>query len=189
MGIKEKFNRWRGFYEESVTPRQELMSFPLRFDNFEDFAGPFARSMSMELFKAKTAGGAIEPGVPFILWGDRPASDEYVYIYYTEELGDEELERFQEGLQAFLDGLDNDITNVVITLVCVEKSSDAFEKHCKRIPYLNGFYASELVVGIDFGEKVMNTGILTNCPGEKNVRDLRKEFLRMIRVAENYFKG
>lgn len=189
MGIIEKFNRWRGFYEESVTPKQELMSFPLRFENFEDFAGPFARSMSMELFKARTEGGAIEPGVPFILWGDRPASDEYVFIYRTDMLTDEKLAHFEAEHNAFVESLSREYKTVIITLLCVEESSEAYERYCSRMPENDGYELCELLCGIAFDKREMHTGILVNCVDEKNHRTLRKEFLRMIRVAENYFKG
>ena len=189
MGLIDKINRWRGVYDESIVARQEFAAFPVKFHSFSDFAEPFARSMSMELFKDMGKEKEIQDGVPYVLWGDRPAANEYVYIYRTDELTDERLEKLQAEQQAFLDGLDYEYKTIVITLVCVEKSSDAFEKYCKSIPRLNGFYASELIVGIAFDEKVMNTGILTNCPGEKIVRDLRKEFLRMIRAAENCFNG
>jgi hypothetical protein len=42
MGLLDKINRWRGFYGDSVTARQEFASFPLNFDSFEEFADPFA---------------------------------------------------------------------------------------------------------------------------------------------------
>ncbi len=189
MGILDKINRWRGVYDESIQPEQELASFPLSFRSFEDFAEPFARSMSMEIFKAKTGGGAIENGVPFVLWGDRPASDEYVYIYRTDVLTDEKLEQFEAEQQAFMDSLEKSPKIVLITLLCVEQSSDAFERFCSRMPRSDGYELCELVTGIAFDRQLMNTGVLINCPGEKNNRNVRKEFLRMIRVAENYFKG
>ena len=189
MGLLEKINRWRGFYDEAGEPEREFADFPVNFTGFEDFAEPFARSMSMELFKAQTEGNAIEDAKPFVLWGDRPASNEYVYIYRTDELTDEKLERFEAEHKAFVDSLDPDYKTVIITLVCVEKSSPAFERYCERQPVMEDFRVCELVCGIAFDEKMMHTCTLTNCPGEKNARDLRKEFLRMIRVAEKYFKG
>jgi hypothetical protein len=189
MGIIDKINRWRGFYSEADEPRQEHASFSLSFESLEDFADPFARSMSMELFKAVSKEKEIEDAVPYVLWGDRPASNEYVYIYRTDVLTDEKLESFEKEHKAFVDGIDPDYKAVVITLLCVENSSPAFESYLNRQPRMEDFRLCELVTGIAFDEKLMHTNILTNCPGEKNARDIRKEFLRMIRVAENYFKG
>ena len=187
MGIIDKINRWRGFYDESIKPQQEFASFSIRFTGFEDFAAPFARSMGAELFKPMDKSGAIENGVPFVLWGDRPASDEYVYIYYTEELDDAQLARFEEEQQAFVDAHSDSVKTVLISLVCVERSTEAFERYCKRMPRINAYEFSELVVGIAFDEKLMHTGILTNCPGENGNKTFRKEFLRMIRATENCF--
>ena len=187
MGILDKINRWRGFYDESVPAKQEFASFPVKFGSFEDFAEPFSRSMGIELFKAMGKEGEIVDGVPFVLWGDRPASDEYVYIYRTDVLGDEKLANLEAEQDAFVEDLDRSFKNVIITLVCVDESSEAFERYCQRKPRMEGFDLMELVVGIDFSENIMHTGILTNCPGEKNASVLRKEFLRMIRAAENCF--
>ena len=189
MGLLDKINKWRGIYDESIIPEQEFASFPLSFSSFEDFADPFARSMSMEIFKAKNEEKSIEDGVPYILWGDRPASDEYVYIYRTDVLTDEKLLAFDEAQQAFMDSISKDYKVSLISLVCVEHSSEAFERYCQRQPRMDGFELQELVVGIAFDEKLMHTGILANCLGEKNAAVLRKEFLRMIRAAENCFNG
>lgn len=189
MGLLEKINRWRGFYDESVEARQEFAAFPVKFSSFEDFAKPFARSMSMELFKAMGKEKEIADGVPYVLWGDRPAADEYVYIFRTQVLTDEMLEGFEQAQEAFLASVTDEYKRSLITLVCVEQSSEAFERYCARKPRMGGFELQELVVGIDFGEKLMHTGILSNCVGEKNCAVLRKEFLRMIRAAENCFNG
>ena len=64
MGLLDKINRWRGFYGDSVTARQEFASFPLNFDSFEEFADPFAHSMSLEIFKAKSKKKAMH-GMPY----------------------------------------------------------------------------------------------------------------------------
>ena len=48
MGLLDKINRWRGFYDESIVPELETADFSLGFESFEEFADPFARSMSME---------------------------------------------------------------------------------------------------------------------------------------------
>jgi len=189
MGLLDKINRWRGFYDESVVARQEFAAFPVKFDSFPDFAEPFARSMSMELFKAMGKEKEIAEAVPYVLWGDRPASDEYVYIYRTDVLTDEKLQALEEAQQAFMDSISRDYKVSLISLVCVEQSSEAFERYCQREPRMDGFEMQELVVGIAFDEKLMHTGILTNCVGEKNAFVLRKEFLRMIRAAENCFNG
>ena len=187
MGLLDRINRWRGFYDESVEPEREYASFPVKFNSFEHFADPFARSMSMEIFREKGNQKAIEDSVPFVLWGDRPASDEYVYIMRTDVLDDEKLASFQNAQDEFVSALDTDIKTFIITLLCVEHGSEAFQRYCEREPRMNGFELCELVVGIDFDEKLMHTCILTNCPGENNARNLRKEFLRMIRAAENCF--
>jgi hypothetical protein len=142
-----------------------------------------------ETARATTKEKEIEDAVPYVLWGDRPASNEYVYIYRTDVLTDEKLESFEKEHKAFVDGIDPDYKAVVITLLCVEKSSPAFESYLNRQPRMEDFRLCELVTGIAFDERLMHANILTNCPGEKNARDIRKEFLRMIRVAENYFKG
>lgn len=189
MGLLDKINRWRGFYDESAEPQQEFAVFPLSFTGFEDFAEPFARSMSMEIFRAKSEGKAIEDCVPYVLWGDRPASDEYVYIYRTDVLTEEKLESFEAGFKDFVEKLENSPKILVITLLCVEESSEAFEKYCGTKPCTEGYELLELRVGIAFDKQEMHTGILTNCAGEHSGRNTRKEFLRMIRVAENYFKG
>ncbi len=187
MGILDKINRWRGVYDEAVQPVPEFAAFPLSFKSFEDFAEPFARSMSMEIFKAKCKETAIEDGVPFVLWGDRPASDEYVYIYRTDVLTDEKLEQFEAGQEAFVSALEKSPKIVLITLLCVEESSEAYERYCRRMPRSGGYEFCELVTGIAFDKAQMHTGVLVNCVDEKNHRNIRKEFLRMIRVAENYF--
>ena len=187
MGLIDKINRWRGIYDDSIVPEQEFASFPICFNNFEEFAYPFSQSMGAELFKAINSNKEIEDGVPYVLWGDRPASDEYVYILRTEELCDELLAKFEEEQQAFMDAHADSIKTVLISLVCVERSSDAFVRYCQRKPRINGFELSELVVGISFEEKLMHTCILTNCVGENGNRTFRKEFLRMIRAAENCF--
>ena len=189
MGLLDKINRWRGIYGDSVTARQEFASFPLNFDSFEEFADPFAHSMSLEIFKAKSKEKVIEDGVPYILWGDRPASDEYVYIYRTDVLTDEKLDGFNEGFESFIASLEKDPKIVVITLMCVEESSSAFEKYCSSMPCTDGYDLIELRAGIDFDKHMMHTGILADCVGEHAGRNIRKEFLRMVRVAENYFKG
>ena len=187
MGLIEKINKWRGVYDESIVPVQEFATFPVKFSSFEDFAEPFARSMSIEIFKAKSKGTVIEDGVPYILWGDRPASDEYVYIYRTDVLDDEKLESFEAEQEEFVQSLSREYKTIIITLLCVEEGSEAFEKYCRRQPRMDGFEFAELVVGIDFSQQQMHTCVLTNCVGEKNARDIRKEFLRMIRAAENCF--
>ena len=189
MGILDKINRWRGVYDESIQPQQEFASFPLSFKSFEDFAEPFSRSMSVELFKAKTKGSVIEDGVPFVLWGDRPASDEYVYIYRTDVLTDEKLEQLEAEQEEFVASLEKSPKILLITLLCVEQSSGAYERYCRRMPRSEGYEFCELVAGIAFDKAEMNTGILVNCVDEKNHRNIRKEFLRMIRVAVNYFNG
>lgn len=189
MGIIDKINRWRGFYDEASEPEQEFASFPVKFSSFEDFADPFARSMSMEIFRAKNADKAIEDSVPYILWGDRPASDEYVYIYRTDVLTDAKLETFNAEFESFVSSLEKDPKIVIITLVCVEESSDAFERYCSSRPCTDGYDLVELRAGIAFDQGCMHTGVLTNCAGEHSGRNIRKEFLRMVRVAENYFKG
>ncbi|MBQ2960744.1 MAG: hypothetical protein IJE09_05945 [Oscillospiraceae bacterium] len=189
MGLLDKINRWRGFYDESIEPCQEFAAFPIKFTCFEDFADPFARSMSMEIFKAMGKEKEIENGVPYVLWGDRPAADEYVYILRCETLTDELLESFEEAQQAFLESVTDEYKRSLITLVCVENGSSAFERYCERKPRMEGFELQELVVGINFAEQTMHTGILSNCVGEKNAAVLRKEFLRMIRAAENCFNG
>jgi len=189
MGLLDKINKWRGIYDESIIPEQEFAVFPLSFSSFEDFADPFARSMSMEIFKAKNEEKSIEDGVPYVLWGDRPASDEYVYIYRTDVLTEEKLERFEAEQNAFVESLEKSPKTVIITLICVEESSEAYECYCRRMPRNDGYELCELVCGIAFDKREMNTGILVNCVDEKNHRSFRKEFLRMIRVAENYFKG
>ncbi len=187
MGILDKINRWRGVYDESIRPEQEFASFPLSFKSFADFAEPFSKSMSMELFKAKSKGSVIDDGVPFVLWGDRPASDEYVYIYRTGVLTDEKLEQFEAEQEAFVGSLEKSPKTVLITLLCVEQSSEAYERYCRRMPRSGGYELCELVTGIAFDKAEMHTGVLVNCVDEKNHRNIRKEFLRMIRVAENYF--
>ena len=187
MGILDKINRWRGIYDESVPAKQEFASFTVKFGSFEDFAEPFSRSMGVELFKAMGKEGEIVDGVPFVLWGDRPASNEYVYIYHTDVLSEEKLAQLESEQEAFVEGLDRNYKTVIITLVCVDESSEAFEHYCHRKARMEGFDLMELVVGIDFAEKIMHTSILTNCPGERNASVLRKEFLRMIRAAENCF--
>jgi len=189
MGIIDKINRWRGVYEERAEALQEFMSFPLSFESFEDFVEPFARSMSMEIFKAKNKEKSIEDAVPYVLWGDRPASDEYVYIYRTDVLTDEKLEQFMSEQDAFVESLEKSPKTVLISLVCVEESSEAYERYCRHMPRNDGYELCELVCGIAFDKREMQTGILVNCVDEKNHRSFRKEFLRMIRVAENYFKG
>lgn len=189
MGLLDKINKWRGFYDESIAPELECAVFPLSFESFEDFADPFARSMSMEIFRAKNEEKAIEDGVPYVLWGDRPASDEYVYIYRTDVMTEEKLERFNEDFESFVSTLDREYKTVIITLVCVEESSEAFEKYCGSKPCTEGYELIELRTGIAFDKGEMYTGILTECAGEHSGRSIRKEFLRMIRVAENYFKG
>ena len=130
MGLLDKINKWRGFYDEGTEPQQEFASFPISFKSFEEFADPFARSMSMEIFRAKTEGKEIEDGVPYVLWGDRPASNEYVYIYRTDLMTEEKLESFNAGFETFVSSLDREYKIVIITLVCVEESSEAFEKYC-----------------------------------------------------------
>lgn len=187
MGILDKINKWRGFYNEAGEAYCELASFPVKHESFEAFAGPFARSMSMELFKAQTKGNTIDDAVPYVLWGDRPASNEYVYIYRTDELTYEKLESFEAAHRDFVESLDKDYKTMIITLVCVEKSSPAFERYCTREPRMEEFRLCELVAGIAFDERQMHTCVLVNCPGEKNAQTLRKEFLRMIRAAENLF--
>lgn len=187
MGILDKINKWRGFYDETVEPQCEYASFPVKFDSFESFAGPFARSMSMEIFREMGNSKVIEDSVPFVLWGDRPASNEYVYIFRSDMLDDEKLEAFEKAQDEFVETIDPNYRAVVISLVCVEKGSEAFRRYCEREPRMNGFELAELVVGIDFSEKLMHTCVLSNCPGEKNAKNLRKEFLRMIRAAENCF--
>lgn len=189
MGLLDKINRWRGFYDENTVARQEFAAFPVKFGGFSEFAEPFARSMSVELFKAMGKEKEIEDAVAYVLWGDRPASDEYVYIYRTDVLTDEKLLAFDEAQQAFMDSISRDYKVSLISLVCVEHSSEAFERYCQRQPRMDGFELQELVVGIAFDEKLMHTGILANCLGEKNAAVLRKEFLRMIRAAENCFNG
>lgn len=187
MGLLDKINKWRGFYDEGAEPQQEFASFPLSFKNFEEFADPFARSMSMEIFRAKTEGKEIEDGVPYVLWGDRPASNEYVYIYHTDVLTEDKLASFKESFESFVSALDREYKIVIITLVCVEESSEAFEKYCSSKPCTEGYEITELRTGIAFDKGEMHTGILVECAGEHSGRSIRKEFLRMIRVAEKYF--
>lgn len=187
MGLLDKINRWRGFYDESVEPEQELAVFPVKFSSFEEFAPHFGKSMGREIFKAMSKEKEIIDGVPYVLWGDRPASDEYVYILRTNELTDEMLESFEQAQEEFMASVTDEYKRSLITLVCVEKSSPAFERYCARKPRMGGFQLQELVAGIDFDAKLMHTGILTNCAGEKDSAVLRKEFLRMIRAAENCY--
>ena len=187
MGILDRINKWRGFYDESEEARCEQASFPVKFDSFEDFAEPFARSMSMEIFREKGNRKEIEDSVPFVLWGDRPASDEYVYIFRTDVLTDDKLAAFEAAQDEFVASLDEETKTIIITLMCVEETSPAFERYCARKPRMEGFRLCELVAGIAFDEKMMHTCVLANCPGEKNAQNMRKEFLRMIRAAENCF--
>lgn len=189
MGLLDKINKWRGFYDESIVPELETADFSLGFESFEEFADPFARSLSMEIFRAKEKEKAIEDCVPYVLWGDRPASDEYVFIYRTDVLTDEKLAHFEAEHNAFVESLSREYKTVIITLLCVEESSEAYERYCSRMPENDGYELCELLCGIAFDKREMHTGILVNCVDEKNHRTLRKEFLRMIRVAENYFKG
>ena len=37
MGLLDKINKWRGFYDEGTEPQQEFASFPLSFKSFEEF--------------------------------------------------------------------------------------------------------------------------------------------------------
>ena len=187
MGILDRINKWRGFYSESDKAGCEYASFPVKFNSFKAFAEPFARSMSMEIFREKGNRKEIEDSVPFVLWGDRPASDEYVYILRTDVLTDEKLSAFESAQEEFVASLDEETKTMIITLVCVEETSPAFERYCAREPRMDDFRLCELVAGIAFDKKLMHTCILSNCPGERNAQTLRKEFLRMIRAAENCF--
>jgi len=104
-------------------------------------------------------------------------------------LYEEKHAAFEAEHKAFVASLEESPKIVIITLMCVEESSEAFDRYCAAMPCTQGFDLVELRAGIAFDRGEMRTGIFTNCAGEHSGRNIRKEFLRMIRVAENYFKG